>query len=663
MTNLWRDVRFAIRLLTQRPAFTAVIVLTLALGIGANTAIFSIVNGLLFDRVPFAEPDGLFYITEKSKQFPRMSVSYPNFLDWLQRNRTFEAMAAHCYADFNLTGMEKPERLRTLKTSASLFSLLRSKPLLGRTFTAEEDQIGGPKVLVVSHGFWQRRLGGRVDAVGTTLTLDGEPWEVIGVMPAGFAYPVFTTPIELWQPIGQFSEPWLEARGNHPGIRVTARLAPGATAQTAQADMDRIAAELATEYPDSNTGNGVNVALLNEVIVEDVRPALLVLSAAVGLVLLIACVNVANLLLARGAARAQEMAVRSALGASRWQVARQLLCESLLLAVAGGAGGVFVAWAGLRALMATLASDRMPITSHVGIEPGVLLFTLAVAVATGMVFGLAPIFQASRQRLVDTLKDAAKGSSGLDRRRLRSGLVIGEMALALVLLVGAVLFLRTLHALVTADPGFDATRVLKFDLDGVAREARIQIYQPSAQSQFSIATVVVKAEGDPLALRGPVEGAVRGLDGDLPIADLGSLEDALARAVITERLSATLLTVFAVLALVLSAVGIYGVVAYSVSQRQREIGIRMALGAGRPDVVRLVVGQSLRLVVGGIALGLGLVLLAAPLVRDQLFGVGPRDPATLIAIPALLALIALLACAIPARRASRVEPVVALHHE
>ncbi|MCP4659088.1 MAG: ABC transporter permease [bacterium] len=807
MNDLWRDFRYGLRLLAQRPGFTFVVVLTLALGIGANTAIFSMVKGLLYDIVPFDEPETLMYLTEKSKQFPTgMSVSYPNFLDWRERNRGFEAMAAHRYDDCNLTGVDRPELVEVLHTSASLFSLLRVEPMVGRSFTAEEDEVGGPRVLVISHGFWQRRLGGRDDAVGTILSLDGEPWEVIGVMPPEFTYPIFGQVVDMWQPIGHFAKGWREQRGNHPGIRVTARLAPGMTHEQARADMERIAAELEAEYPDSNTGSGVNVTVLKDNIVRDMRPGLMVLSGSVLLVLLVACVNVANLLLARGAARGQEMAVRGALGAGRWRLARQLLCEGVLLSLAGGAVGLLVAEAGLRVLLATIDRGAVPIARLIGIDGRVLAFTLVVSVATGLLFGMAPVLQSLRSNLVDALKDAVKGSAGLDRRRLRGALVVGEIALALVLLLGAMLFLQTFYRLTVADPGFDPHGVVSFDVTlpeaaypekaqraaffeqllerlealpgvtsaattlpllggwqnsviaegqeppapgeqlsseiyrvspglfdtlglrlvrgrlldehdreggkpvavidqlyadtfwpgedpigrrskfgtdpandqpwfevvgvvnhvksyGVNEDSRMQLYLPSHQARFPFATVLIKTASDPRQLMPLLGDEVLAVDANQPITRLETLEAMMARRVIGERVVAGFLVAFAGLALVLAAVGIYGVTAYSVTQRHREIGIRMALGARSADVLRLVMAQGLWLVVLGVTFGLALAIPATSLIAGQLYGVGPRDPVTLIGVPLVLALVAVVACALPARRASRVEPVVALHYE
>ncbi len=806
MRTILRDFRFGLRLLAKRPTFTFVAALTLALGIGANTAIFSVVKGVLLDTLPFEDAEELVFMTEESVSFGTMSTSYPNFLDWRDRNRVFESVAAHRSDGYNLTGGTRPELIGAIHASANLFHLLRVDPILGRHFSAEEDQPGGPKVTILTHGLWQRHFGGRDDAIGESLMLDGEPHEVVGVMPQGFLYPIYYRDAELWLPIGHFAADWLESRGDHPGIYVTARLAPGVTFDVARADTERIAAELAAEYPDSNTGASIVFAPLQERMVRRVKPALLVLAGSVALVLLIACVNVANLLLARGAGRQQEMAVRGALGASRWQMARQLLAESVLLSLVGGVAGIGVAFLGLAGLMRLIDAADLPSYGRITIDARVLLFTLGVSVATGILFGLVPAFQTARADFVGAMKDGAKGSSGPDRHRIQNFLVVAEVALALVLLIGAVLFLRSFSRLITADPGVDVENVLTFQITlpeavypeeeqhrvffgqmlerieslpgvrsaattlpllggwqrsfliegrepwppgeephteamrvspryfevmgldllrgrlfdaqdrvdglpavivdkrfaedmwpgeeavgkrvkfgtdpandnpwmevvgvvnhvksyGVNEDSRIQLYQLASQAPLPFATAVIKTHSDPRLLVDAVEAEIRALDANQPIADVSTMEERLAENVAADRVSAVLLGVFASLAMVLSVTGIYGVIAYSVAQRQREIGIRMALGARSNDVARLVIGQGLRLVLVGVALGLALTILAAPLIASQLYGISPRDPSTLFVLPLALMLVALAACALPARRASRVEPMLALHYE
>ncbi|HEX9732268.1 MAG TPA: ABC transporter permease [Thermoanaerobaculia bacterium] len=807
MTTLLRDFRFGLRLLVKRPVFSLVAALTLALGIGANSAIFSVVKGVLLDTLPFDEPEELVFMTERSESFGEMSTSYPNFLDWRARNRVFEHVAAHRSDGYNLTGDGPPELVTAIHASANLFQLLGVDPARGRHFTAEEDQVGGPKVAILTYGLWQRRFGGREDAVGSTLLLDGEPYEVVGVMPRGFLYPIYYRDAELWLPIGHFAADWLEHRGNHPGIYVTARLKDGVDMASAEADMQRVAAELEAQYPDSNTKATVSFFPLQKRMVRNVRPMLMVLLASVAAVLLIACVNVANLLLARGAGRAQEMAVRGALGAGRWRIGRQLLAESVTLALAGGVLGIGVAFASLKGLLAVLELERLPTYGLVAIDGRVLAFTAVVALATGLVFGLVPALQATRSEFVQALKDGSKGSRGPDRHRVQSGLVVAEVALALVLLIGAVLFLRSFSRLLAADPGFDAESVLTFQVTlpeagypeeaqqaaffeqtlerihglpgvlsaattlpllggwqssyvaegqeplppgqgrhtevmrvtpryfetmglrllrgrtltsedhadsrrvavvderfaeamwpgedaigkrvkfgrdpadeenpwmevvgvvnhvksyGVNEESRVQLYQPMVQGPLPFATVVVKTAVPPRQLVDGVEAQIQALDAAQPIADVMTMEERLAQNVASERLAAVLLGAFAALALVLSAIGIYGVIAYSVAQRRREIGIRMALGARSADVLRLVLGQGLLLVLLGVAAGMGLVILLSPLVASQLYGISPRDPSTLFTLPFVLTLVALAACALPARRASRVQPMLALHYE
>ncbi len=806
MTNLVRDLKLGLRLLLTRPGFTAIAVATLGLGIGANTAIFSVVKGMLLDTVPFEEPGTLVALQEISESFGRMSISYPNFVDWRERHRVFEAIAAHRQQSYNLTSAGgRPETVRTAQVSAELFSILRAKPLHGRTFTPDEDRPGGPKVAILSYGLWQRRFGGRTSVLGETMLLDAEPYEVVGVMPQGFLYPLRDRQVKLYLPIGQFSERWMEHRGNHPGIRATARLKPDVDLETAQADMARVAAELETEYPDSNTGNSVYMTTLQERMVRGVREAVLVLGGAVLLVLLIACVNVANLLLVRGAARGQEMAVRGALGADRWQIVRQLLAESVLLGLASGVAGIAVGFAGIQGLLAMIDLENLPLYGEISLNPTVLGFALALSALTGLVFGLAPAIQALRYDFVSSLKEGVKGSGGPGRHRLQNGLVVAEMALALVLLIGAVLFMRTFYRIVEADSGIDPKNILTFRVNlpravysepaeqrlffertierlealpgvesaattlpllggwqssfsvegqeppppgeeihtevlrvsphyfdtmgmqllygqtftaedhadsrrvvvidkvfaetiwpgedplggrvkfgdpededpwlevigvvnhvksyGVQEDSRMELYMLTSQEPLPFATVVVKTAVPPIELAGAAESAVLELDASMPVDDVRTMEERLAAYYAGERYSAILLTIFSVLALVLSAVGIYGVISYSVTERRREIGIRMALGAGTGAVQRLVILSGLRLVLTGVTLGLGMAALGTPLVESLLFGIEPRDPATFLTLPLALSVVALLACAGPAWRASQVEPILALHYE
>lgn len=821
MTPLLKDLRFGFRSLINRPGFAAVAILTLALGVGVNAAIFSLVNGVLLRPLPFERSEQLVHVLESSPpQFPFMSVSYPNYLDWRQRNSTFSEVAAHRFIDLNLTAMGSPELMRVSQVSANLFAMLRAQPALGRGFTAEEDRPGGAKVAVLSDGLWQDRFGGEPSAIGQNLMLDGEPYEVIGVMPPGFSYPLSSAPPRLWLPIGHFAADWLESRGNHPGIQVTARLADGKSLAQGVADLESIAAALEAEYPDSNTGNTIAAAKLQDRMTRRIKPALLVLSGAVLLVMLIACVNVANLLLVRAAGRGREMAIRKAIGAGQLSLLRQLLTESVLLAMIGGIAGIGLAFAVLKLMLATLDLD-LPAYSSVAIDGRVLLFTFVCASATGLLFGLAPALHTLGWGAASQLRDGGRTTVGSRGRRLRSSLVVVEIALALVLLIGSGLFLRSFGELLAADPGFDpqgvltvelslseqarpeaeqqaaffaqaleriralpgvvaashtlpllggwqssinvegqpvrqpgegispevfrvdpeifdalglellsgrtlstadradATRVAVIDqlfadtiwpgLDpigrrflfgrpdeerrvrdeqgqervvpleerwlevvgvvahvksyGVDEDSRLQTYLPAAQEIYPFTTLVIRTQGDPYALRTAIEREILALDPNQPIGAVESLADRVGSNYAPTRLAAVLLAAFALLATLLAAIGIYGVMAYAASQRRQEIGIRMALGAEPGSVVGLLVGQGMRLTAIGLGCGLAVVLLLGPAIGDQLFAVSPREPDILGAFPLLLAFIALLACAVPASLAARANLVAALREE
>jgi putative ABC transport system permease protein len=807
METLLHDVKYGLRTLGKNPGFTAIAVLTLALGIGANSAIFSVVDTLLLNSLPFEESDRLMHITERGGSFPEMSVAYLNFTDWRERSDAFSHIAAVREEQYNVTGLERPVQVEAVQTSAALFPMLGVPPLQGRVYGEAEDQVGATKVAVLSYPFWSTHLGADPAVIGTTIALDDEPYEILGVMPRGFTYPLNSDNVGLWIPIGQFAERW-QNRGNHPGIRVTARLADGVTPARAREELETIAAALAEEYPDSNTGNSVNVIPLQERLTRNLKDSLWVLFGAVLLVLMIACVNVANLLLVRAAGRGQEMAVRGALGAGRGRLTRQLLTESVLLALAGGALGLLVAHGALRLMRASLDPRVLPGYVDLSLDGRVLLFTLLVAVATGVLFGLAPAWQTARGALAQ-LRDGGRTSVSTGGRRLRSALVIAEVALALLPLFGAMIFLESLGQLTGTDPGVkregvltffvslpesryseavqvsdgldriveavaalpgvssaahtlplmggwqssigiegrppakpgesistevlrvspdyfktlgmrlldgrfleardreDAPRVAVIDevfaeqiwpgenplgkrfrfgggppeegeeIDwitvvgmtnhiksyGVHQPSRMQTYLPARQSPLNFARIVVKTDGDPYGLARSAESAVLTVDPSLPAAEFISLEDWDGRNIWVQRFAAGLLGAFAGLAMLLAAVGIYSVMAYSVAQRRREIGVRMALGAGTSRVLRMVVSQTLRLALVGIAIGLVVVVVAAPSMSDLLFQVDPRNLPTLLALPALLSLIALAAAFFPARRAAGVEPMAALRQD
>ena len=805
MGILLKDVRYGVRMLVRNPGFTVVAVIALALGIGANAAIFSVVNGVLLRPLPFKDPDRLMMIREtKLPQFPEFSVAPGNFLDWKKQATVFERLVAFRGSSFNLIGTSDPERLRGLSVTDGFFPMLGAEPQLGRDFLSEEDQPGHSNVVILSHGFWQRRFGGDPKILSQAITLDGQSYTVVGIMPATFR---FAGPdIELWTPMA-FTAQQAQQHGGHY-VSAIGRLKPGITEEQARAEMVAIAARLAAQYPDANTGWSVKIMPLLEYSVRSIKPALIVLLVAVAFVLLIACANVANLLLARAAGRQKEMATRTALGAGRWRIVRQLLTESLLLSVIGGALGLLLAKWGMGVLL-KLAPQGLPRMTNVSLDGRALAFTAGITLLTGVVFGLVPALQASKPNLNETLKDAGRGSSEGGRRQLiRSTLVVLEVATALVLLVGAGLMIKSFWRLQKVDPGFNPNNamtvevqlppkkykedkqqvaffqqliekvaalpgvqavgagnviplsdndfVLAFEIDGrppvppgatqstnyysvsadyfkamgiplirgrllaptdtsesphvavinetmatklfpdedpigkrmtfgrrdknpdwyeivgivgdvkhygLDQATTMQTYEPYTQQTFSYMTLVVRTAGDPTMLSTAIRGEVLSLDKEQPVSSMKTLNQLFSTSVAQQQFSMLLLGVFAAVALVLAAVGIYGVLSYAVTQRTHEIGIRMALGAGQGDVLRLVVGKGMLLtvigVLGGLAAAFGLTRLMASL----LFGVTATDAATFLSVASVLIAVALLACYIPARRATKVDPLVALRYE
>src|SRR3989454_977077 len=457
MRTIWQDVRYGARMLLKNPGITFVVILALALGIGANTAIFSVVNAVLLRPLPYDEADRLVLLAETSKVMPEISVSYPNFSDWRNQNHVFEKIGVYNRSSYNLTGSGEAERIITGQVSADLFSALRANAAIGRVFTNEEDKPGGTPVVLLSYGLWQRRFGGQSSILNQPLTLNGKSYTVIGVMPQGYQFP---SRVEMWVPVGQLSgQSMWQARGNHPGLYGVARLKPGVTLAAAQADMDNIAANLEKQYQDSNAGNGVKVQPLLEVFVSDVRRALWVLFAAVGFVLLIACANIANLLLARATARQKEMAIRSAMGAGRWRIARQLLTESVLLALVGGSLGLLLARWGIQFIL-YVSPNAIPRSREIGLDWRVTAFTIGVAFLTGILFGLVPALQAGVVDVHQTLKETGRGTTG--RHWLRSSLVVVEVATTLILLIGAGVMIRSFYRLQRVDPGFSYARLTSF---------------------------------------------------------------------------------------------------------------------------------------------------------------------------------------------------------
>jgi putative ABC transport system permease protein len=802
MNTLWQDLRYGARMLLKKPGFTLIAIITLALGIGANTAIFSVVNAVLLRPLPFAEADRLMMIREtKLPQFPEFSVSPGNFLDWKAQNTVFERLAAVRYLPFNLIGTGDPERLSGYGVTEGFFAMLGAQPQVGRDFSAEEYQPGHNSVVVLSQKLWQKRFGGDPKILNQAITLDAQSYTIVGIMPASFRFGGRNT--DLWTPLA-FTAKDAQNHGGHY-LSAIGRLKPGVTVDQARTEMVTIAGRLAVQYPDANTGWSVKVSPLLEYTVRSIKPALLVLLGAVAFVLLIACANVANLLLARAAGRQKEIAVRTALGAGRARIVRQLLTESVLLAVVGGAVGLLLAKWGMDLLLKLVPQD-LPRMSDVSLDGRALAFTAAITLLTGIIFGLVPALQSSKPNLNETMKDAGRGSTEAGRRQLiRSTLVVLEVAAALVLLVGAGLLMKSFWQLQKVDPGFNPDNaltlsvvlpkskyteeprqvaffqqlmekvgglpgvqavgasnviplnddfVLSFEVQGRAplppgagqstnfyavsadyfkamgislRRGRLftegdtsnsphvalinetmakkifpdedpigkrisfggknpdwyeivgivgdtkqygldqattlQTYEPFTQQTFPYMTLVVRTTGDPASFTGAIRGQVLSIDKDQPISGVQTLNHLLSTSIAQQQFSMLLLGIFASVALVLAAVGIYGVLSYAVTQRTHEIGIRMALGAGRGDVLRLVVGHGMLLTFIGVVAGLAAAFALTRLMTTMLYGVSATDPLTFGLIALLLVTIALVACWIPARRATRVDPMIALRYE
>lgn len=808
MQNVLHDVKYGARMLLKSPGFTMVAVLTLALGIGANSAIFSVVNAVLLRPLPYEDSDRLVFLTEWSQQVPNMSFSVENFKDLRDQSRSFEDIVAFRSQNFVLTGETEAERLNGRQVTRGFFGTFRVKPILGRAFSAEEDRVGAERVVLLGEGFWTRRFARDPDVLGRKLFLNSEPYTVIGVLPANMHGSWRLT--DVWTPMlrleDQLGGP--NRRGSHPGIYVIGRLKAGVSVERARAEVVATAQRLTEQYPNSNAKQSMTVEPLLTAVVGDLQPALLVLLGAVAFVLLIACANVANLLLARAASRQKEIAIRAALGAGRRRIIRQLLTESILLSFTGGALGVLLAVAGVKSLQA-ITPENTPRFNEVAVDWTVLAFTMLLSVATGLVFGLFPAIQASRPDMAETLKENGRGASaGISRHRVRSVLVVAEVSLALVLLIGAGLMLRSFMHMLEADPGFRPEKVLtmsvslpqvkyhdpakvrlffqqvmekvraipgveasastlpllggwqngftiegkpdplpgqmpstdvarvtpdfhktmgirlvkgryftehdtdgqppvcivdetmvqtywpneepigkriKFGRDtqspwmtvvgvvghvknyGVDQESRVETYISLMQDPIGSGTLVIRTATEPGTMTAEVRGAVMSVDPEVPIYAIRALQEILSDSRAQRRIAAQLLAVFSGLALVLAAVGIYGVMSYSVSQRMHEIAIRLALGAQKSDILKMIIGNGM--VLAGIGVSIGLVLaygLSWSMVRAAatiLFRVSSTDPPTYIATPALLAAVVLLACYIPARRAIKTDPMIALRRE
>ena len=813
---LWQDLRYAWRTLRKSPGFTSVAVITLALGIGANSAIFTVVNSVLLQPLPYRNSNRIFLLAESRKGTSELSIAYLNFVDWQAQNHVFERMGAVQPQSFVLTGGDQPELLPGRCVSEGFFPTLGVKPVAGRTFLPADDQPSATPVAIISYGLWQRRFSGSDQVVGSEITLDQKSYTVVGILPRDFDYRGVVN--DVFVPIGlKAAKEELADRGGHPGIYAVARLKSAITLQQANAEMATISGRLAQQYPNTNAGGGVSMVSLQDFIVGDTRPRLLLLFAAVGLVLLIACANIANLLLGRASARAREIAIRAALGAGRRRIIRQVLTESVLIALLGGALGAASATVGVQ-LLVQAAPEGLPRLQEIRVDSLVLGFTLVISLVTGVLFGAAPAFHALSFH--NLLSDGAKSSAGPARQRIRNILVVSELALSLLLLIGAGLVIRSFGKLMNVQPGLNPKNLLTarihlpetryrrpeqvdgffnellrqlqtspgieaaaantplpfsfnewdvpFLLEGgpapsqdnltsaylhfispeylgamqipllrgrnitymdndiapavvlvnqsfaeryllaqdpIGKRARFGGYEALTGTDFqkspwitivgvigdvkqygldegrdpevfvpytqhrgtdlsiSSRSVVLRTAGDPMPALAELRRVVHEMDKDQPIADVATMEELISSSLGPRRTPMYLLMVFAGLAVTLAAIGIYGVLSYWVAQRRREIGIRMALGASRREVVRLVARQGARLMILGMVLGLVLALALARLLASQLFNVSAYDPFTFFAVSGILGAVAALSCFLPARRAARVDPLVALRYE
>jgi putative ABC transport system permease protein len=814
MEHLLHDIRYGIRMLVKSPSVSILATIALALGIGANTAIFSVVNAVLLRPLPFPESNSLMAVfeTDATRGQLRGTYSYPNYFDLRDQNQSFEQLASYRSADFIMTGANEPARVQGAVVTANLFTLLRVTPMLGRTFVADEDKPSeNGHVAVLSQDFFQEHFNSDPALLNQTITLDGTKYTVVGVMPRSFQFPIQNDPVALWTTISEDasgSDPSTSARGAH-FLDIIGRLKNGVSTDQAQADVNTIASRLEQQYPDTNTHKGILIESALTAIVGDVRPTLLILLGAVACVLLIACANVANLLLARATSRHREMSIRSALGANRLRIVRQLLTESVVLSIVGGAVGLlFAVW--WSRLLISLGKDDIPRAVQVGLDWRVLGFTAGVSLLTGLVFGLFPALHASKTDLTESLKEGGRsGSSGARRNLMRSVLVVSELAIAIVLLVGAGLLIQSLRRLQNVDSGFQPKNVLTFNvslpyvkypgekqsqffqelrqkiaslpgvdsasaafplplsgeifsisfqIDGkpvakkdqpsgdvviadvdyfrtmgipllkgrdfnefdqhktnqvviiseqfakqffpgedpigkriksglsmfegeksqwreiigvvgdikhrnLGKPSRATYYQPETQVPSNQLAVVLRTKGDPHALITAARKEVATLDKDVPVYSVKTMDEYISSSVAAPRFNTTLLTIFATVALVLTIVGLYGVMSYSVAQRTNEIGIRLALGAQTRDVILMVVKQGLFLVVIGLAIGLPAAFALTRLISGLLFGVTTKDPFTFVFAAVVLSVVGLLACYIPARRATRVDPLTALRYE
>jgi putative ABC transport system permease protein len=808
MAPLLQDLRYAFRLLAKSPGFTAIAVLTLALGIGANTAIFTVVNAVLLRPLGFRDPSRLVLVAEKSA-FPTISTSYQNYVDWRDQSHSFESLEATRGTTITLIGAGEPERLNARMATAPLFSLLGVNAVLGRTFLADEDRAGGPPVAVLGYGLWQRRFGGSHDVLGKSVTLDSQPYTVVGVLPSGFE---LLQPADVFLPFHPWAKTLPDDRNWHPGIFVIGRLKEGISREQGHTEMVAITKRLEEQYPIYNTGTSADVVGLQEQLVKNVRPALLLLLGAVAAVLLIACVNVANLLLARAAARGREVAIRTSMGATRWRVTRQLITESVLLSLAGGALGLLFAWASLGPLL-KLSASTLPAVFAVSLDRWVLFFTLVVALATGLLFGIVPALRTGKLDIRETLNEGSRGSTaGPGHHRVRGALVAAEIAMAMLLLVGAGLLLRSFSHMQENPPGFQADHLLVADLplslsayskpeqrfeffdrlveratslpgvrsagassflpvsggggllhfningrppksphdytatgyrtitpnyfetlgvplvqgrfftvadtekapavvvinaamartyfpgenplgkrlqvgatpesdvpwmeivgvvgdvrQGLDLDPKAEMYLPYRQADAVLPvfqlSIVLRTATDPMLQVSALRSALAEIDANQPLVRVRTMEENMAATVAQPRFRTWLIGIFAALALVLAGVGVYGVMSYTVTQRTSEIGIRVTLGAQPEDVFRIVVGEGLRLALAGVGVGIVAALVLTRLLQSFLYGVSAYDPLTFGGVALILTLVAVAASFFPARRATHVDPMVALRYE
>lgn len=808
MDTLLQDLRYGIRFFLRNPAFSIVAIIVLALGIGATTAIFSVINTVLLKPLPFKDPASLIWFHGIQTQLSEAPVSVADYLDWKRQTQLFEGISAlAAYGALNLSGVDQAEQLRCVFVSADLFPMLGVQPIIGRNFLPQEDKPDHYRVALLSYGLWQRRFGADRNLVGKTIKLDGIDYTVVGIMKPGFQFPIlgadYSTPADLWVPF-----PLTEARvadRNTNYIGVLGRMKPGVTLEKAQAEMDLIAKQLEQEYPATNTGDGIKLVPYRDEIIGDSRLTLFILFGTVVLVLLIACANTANLLLARAATRRKEIAIRTALGVSQRRMICQLLTENMILAIMGGGLGLLLASVGTR-LLIVLSPENIPRLKETALDISVLSFTLAVSLLTGLIFGLAPALQLMKSDLNQSLNESSRGSSsGSGHARIRSSLVVVEVALALLLLISSGLMIKSFVELLLVKPGMNPSNLLTLELAlptkysdlqaqtsffksvvnrtqnlpgvesvagasalpvsgysstifniegrpvppenklplagfqwvtpnffrtmnipiirgrefsesdnetspkvvvinermakqhwgtdnpigqrinirygtgkfvreivgvvgnvktlGLDQNVQAEMYMPLYEGPEYFMYLLVRTKSNPMALAKVIQKEVAQIDPDQPVANIRTMENVFSESVAPRRFSMLLITVFAAIALVLSSVGIYSVISYSVAQRKQELGIRMALGANARDVLALVIGQGFKLIAIGTTIGLTGAFILTRLIQSMLFNVSTTDPVVFLGISLILVSVALLASYIPARRAARVDPMVALRHE